>query len=289
MEILIRIDWISVTDKNPNWRKTSVHPSIDGKWTDDSPRLGYTLAQKHETGVVAYKNFERPDMGRHVIYSSKTLDRIQEMYKIGGTDILIHHIKSGHNVARLDLAVDFRGYGAHVSDFVTAFKTGNVKTKLRTATIVTSLTQHRKFSGDTLYIGSMKKRKNLVRVYDKAAEQGKMGDWVRVELQIMSKKATSTAKMLTESENIKSDIIAIIRGVADFPTVECWRQLTVDIDSIKMETIPKTIGDTERWLLKQVVPALSRTIILNVDFWIKFKLALSVEYRGGSTADDIPF
>ena len=44
-----------------------------------------------------------------------------------------------------------------------------------------------------------------------------------------------------------------------------------------MTAIPKTQGDTEKWLMKQVVPALARTIVLNLEFWIQFQLALKDE------------
>ena len=271
MEILIRIDWISCTDKKPLENKSSYHPSLqDGIWEECSGKNGYNIGQKHATGTRQYINYNRLDMGQHVVYSSKSLDRIKAMKNISGTDVLIHHINEGHNIARLDLAIDFLGYGAKVENFIFAFQNGYAITKLRKASVIQSLTDN----GETLYIGSMKKRKNLVRIYNKGAEQGTDNDWTRVELQIMGKKATSTAMTIATSEDIKTTILGIIRSVIDFPTVSVWKSLTSDIQKIKMSSIPKTQGDTEKWIMTQVLPALARTIVLNADFWVHFKLAL---------------
>lgn len=272
MEIMIRIDWISITDKKPEKIKSSAHPSLqDRHWIECPGKNGYNVGQKHATGVREYVNYNRDDMGKHIVYSSKALDRIKDSMNISASDILIHHINEGHNVARLDLAVDFIGYGVVVEDFIFAFKNGYAKTKLRKASVIESLTD----SGQTLYIGSMKKRKNLVRIYNKGCQTGTHDDWVRVELQIMGKKATSTALEIATSEHIKESIIAIIKGVANFPTVSAWNSLVTDINEIKMSTIPKEQGDTEKWLMKQVAPAMARTLVLNIDFWIQFKMEVS--------------
>ena len=286
MEILIRIDWISITDKRMKPFEVSAHPCLaDEDWSECAGKNGYNVGGKHITGVREYRNYSRSDMGCHVVYSSKSLDRIKEMKNISGTDVLIHHIRAGHNVARIDLAIDFINYGATVEAFTFAFTHGYVKTKLRKASIIRSLVSE----GSTLYIGSMKKRKNLVRVYDKGAEQGSDDNWVRVELQVMGKKATGVGIKICNSENIKETIIGIILGVVDFPTVDVWKNLTRDTDKIQMSSIPKEQGDTEKWLMKQVVPALSRTIVLNMNFWIQFKMALNREFHENTAIDDVPF
>lgn len=273
MEILIRIDWISITDKMPNEFKTSAHSCLsDGNWHECAGKNGYNVGQKHVTGVREYRNYNRKDMGRHIVYSSKALDRIKEMKNVSGTDVLIEHIKNGHSVARLDLAIDFIEYGLSVNDFVDAFTDGQVKTRLRKASVIKSLVN----SSQTLYLGSLEKRKNLIRIYDKGVEQNIDMNWIRVELQIMGKKATLTGVELSKSENIKEAIICIIQGIADFPTIDVWRKLTSSKEFVKMSTIPKAQGDTEKWLMTQVIPALSRTIVLNMDFWVQFQLALEV-------------
>lgn len=270
MEISIRIDWISVTDKEQNIEKVSAHPSIfDGNWIECAGKNGYNVGAKHVTGVREYRNYSRIDMGTHIVYSSKALDRINEMNNISASDILIHHIRSGHHIARLDLAIDFIGYGVPVGQYIDAFKNGEVKTRLRNASIIKSLTTE----ATTLYLGSMKKRKNLVRVYNKGAEMGIDLDWIRVELQIMGKKATSTGVEIAHSEDIERTIIGVVKGVVDFGTISSWNALTNDIGKIKMSTIPKTQGDTEAWLMNQVLPALVRTCVLNLGFWVQFKMA----------------
>ena len=272
--ITILIDWISATDLNPKYDKSSSHSALhDGNWSEAKGKNGYNLAQKHITGLVEYQNLKREDMGKHIVISGKTLQKIKDNYMLTEIDLLQYHISEGHSITRLDCAIDFKGYGLTVEEFVRAFESGNVTTKLRTATVIHSLTG----AGDTLYIGSMKKRKNLVRVYDKAKELGVDGDWIRVELQIMGKKATTTGKLITRTENLESDILGIIKSVCDFKTVAVWDLLMNDQLQVKMQSEPKKLGDTEKWLIKQVIPALSRTIVLNVGFWAQFTMALQAE------------
>lgn len=286
MEILVRLDWISITDKMPDENKVSAHPSLQGNdWIECAGKNGYNVGEKHATGVRSYINYTRKDMGRHTVYSSKALDRIMETKNISGTDILIHHINEGHSIARLDLAIDFIGHDLLVADFEDAWQRGLVKTKLRKASIIKSLSG----DGDTLYIGSMKKRKNLIRVYDKGAESGTNTNWIRVELQIMGKKATSTALAMSKSEDITTRILEIIKGVVDFPTIAVWNLLMKDQLQAQMASIPKNQGDTERWLMSQVVPALARTIILDFEFWVQFKMAINEKCQAMKTVDDIPF
>jgi len=269
--ISILIDWISVTDTSGTLLSMNSDRILNsGAWVECKGKNGYTLGQKHSTGTREYINLDRPDMGVHIVYSGKSLARIKETMNITAEQVLIHHIKEGHSVARLDLAIDFKGYGTPVGEYIQAFQNGEVRTKLRKATIVKSLVG----DGETLYIGSMKKRKNLIRVYDKGAELGTGEDWVRVELQIMGRKATSIGADIAESERIKETILGVIKSVVDFYTLDVWNQLTSDIDKVEMVSIPKEHGDTEKWLIKQVAPALAKVIVLNWEFWIQFKMVL---------------
>jgi len=272
--ITILIDWISTTNKKRETLSNSTHTALlDGLWVECKGKNGYTLGQKHATGVRVYKNNDRPDMGQHTVYSGKTLSKIESDYKMRPIELLQYHMSEGHTVARLDLAIDFKGYETDVQDFVDALNNGNAVTRLRSATVVNSLTG----GGQTLYIGSMKKRKNLIRIYDKGAENGTGADWVRVELQIMGKKATSTARDISDCDDFEGTVLSVIKSIVNFPTVTVWKKLMSDQLEYSMKPVSKQIGDTEKWIMKQVLPALARTIVLDIDFWVQFKYSLQME------------
>lgn len=277
MAISIHIDWISATEKiRGDVQQDTVHPLIrDSQWVECTPRNGYTLGQKSAEGVTIYKNDSRPDMGRHIIYSGKVLEKIRGVKMLHSIDVLRWHISQGHSITRIDLAIDFKGWRASVQTYIDAFNKGECKTRLRSAQVVQSLTG----GGDTLYIGSMKKRKNLVRIYDKAKELGVSGDWIRVELQIMGKKATGVSKQVSRADDTESTILGLIKSVIDFPSVGLWSMLMSGQIEVKIESIPKVQGDTELWLIKQCAPALARVVSLDVDFWFQFRLAFEEQLR----------
>lgn len=282
MGVSILIDWISATDKTGRGVAKTFPPLLSGDdWAECGGKNGYTLGQKHLTGTRVYTNQKRPDMGNHIIYSGKTLDKIGVNMGMSSVDLIKYHIDSGHTIARLDLAIDFIGYSLWVDDFVQAFEKSEAKTLLRSATLLKSLTNE----GETLYIGSMKKRKNLVRIYNKGIETGMSQDWVRVELQIMGKKATLAGREVAETRTIEESILSLIKGVIDFPTVPVWNMLMHDQLSAKMSLSSSKATSTETWLFNQVVPSLARVIVLNTEFWGQFVMALKEELPSGHDFD----
>lgn len=235
-------------------------------WYETKAKLGYTQAVKHVTGVTTMVNTDRADMGQHTIYSGKSLQRIEEMNGDNGIDVLKHHISNGHTLARIDIALDFINQGITVSDFEKAFTDGKCETRLKTASTVKSLTH----AGHTFYIGSTKARKKLIRVYDKAAEQGiPNADWIRVELQLMGKPATKAGIELVSGDP-KAVLLGVLKSVVHFPTLKTWCDALADISKVKIGTQSSEKGDTRRWLEQQAIPALVKEIIMDEDYWITF-------------------
>jgi hypothetical protein len=267
------IDWISATSHKPGGQLHYIaHPALrdyDG-WKVCSGANGYTHGSKHETGTRLYINYERNDMGKHIIYSGKAIGRIKEMFDISAFYLLRHHIESGHNIARIDIALDFLHTGVKVEDFVFAFDNKTITTRLRSATIVKSLTD----AGYTFYLGSRKKRKKLVRIYDKGAETGTGLDWVRVELQLMGKPATQVGKMIATHSSMESVMLRAIKDVLDCPTILVWRDAFSGKEPIKLQSESDIAGDTREWLESQVFSSLKREISLDAKWWVKYKTAL---------------
>lgn len=288
-EIQLTIDWISATSHvQTETKEYTAHPALHDweNWQEVAGANGYTVGGKHQSGAKVYVNYQRRDMGKHIIYSGKVLQRINKMYDVDSFEILKHHIDSGHNITRIDVAVDFVGYGVKVQDFQNAFMQGHVITRLRSASMIRSLTDN----GHTFYLGSRKKRKKLVRVYDKASEQGIDGDWIRVELQLMGRPATELAMRAIRDKSITSVLIGAIIGVADFHTIPVWDLMKHDQLAIKLGSISNDKGNTQKWLLEQCLPALAKEIAIDVKFWAQFTLHLNDLLESVHvTVDDIPF
>lgn len=268
-EVSLTIDWISVTSHKPHEKMTyASYPELHDweNWTTCTPRNGYTVGARHTTGVSSYKNMNRHDMGIHTIYTSKSLQRIEQMNGTDGFEILKYHVENGHNIARVDIALDFKNFGLEVQDFVDQWYNGGCITKLRSATTVKSLDN----KGYTLYIGSQKARKKLIRIYNKGAEQELDTDWLRVELQLMGKPATKLGLLWVESDNDEQFLLKGIKDVVHFPFIAEWGQVFNNLIPIRIGSQSNEKGDTRDWLLNQVIPSLAREIVLDASFWVQF-------------------
>ncbi len=289
-KITTTIDWISATShKEQSHLHHTAHPSLHDweNWANVNGINGYTIGAKHECGAKVYLNLERADMGKHIIYSGKTLSRIKKMYDIEKLDVLDHHISNGHNISRLDIALDFYGSTPTVQEFQDAYMNGFVQTKLRSATVIKDLTGN----GHTFYLGSRKARKKLVRVYDKSAEQGWDFPCTRVEVQLMGKPATTAGIAITRAVDKSCIMIACMRDVADFESVYEWNKAMVEAGAVKLGTEYEGAGDTRRWLEETVKLCLAREAVLDWTWWVQYKLELGmlIEDVRNKNVDDIPF
>jgi len=255
MAISLTIDWISCT----------AHESItDGEFMvfDDLQKWheweltrggnGYDNGAKHKSGLRAYKSSTRNDMGQHYIYSGSTLSWIEKEYGKNGINVLLYHVKKKHNIARLDVAVDFKGQNIDVQSFVNAYNNGKCTTALKKASEIKSIGE----SGHTFYIGSTKKRKKLVRIYDKGAETGDNSDWIRVELQVMGKPATTLAKMISRGRDPKLAMIGAIKATVNFDGIPQWDKFCGMYHEVKIGSQSAKVSDPKEWLEKQVFPSL---------------------------------
>lgn len=269
------IDWISATRKKTLEQYQmgyTAHPSLHDweNWEDDIAKLGYTSGSRHATGVRVYANDKRQDMGYHIVYSGEALRRVEDYAQILPHEILLYHVTQQHSIARLDIAIDFINTGLRVQDFINCYKRGDVQTRIKTVNVTQSLSSE----GATLYIGSMKKRKKLIRIYNKAAEQNLSGDWTRLEAQIMGKPATKISKELCEGDDFKSVAIGAIKAIADYNGIPQWDEISRNVDVIDIGSISSEKGDTRKWLIDQCVPALAKELGLDSGFLDEFNEAL---------------
>lgn len=268
-KVSLCIDWISTTSHDAVEKHVySSYPLLHDweNWRECVARNGYTIGAKHVTGVTSFMNLDRLDMGIHTIYSGRALRRVSSMDGTSGFDILKHHVESGHNIARVDIALDFINHGLTVGDFVNQWENGSVVTRLRSANIVKSLDD----DGYTLYLGSQKARKKLVRIYNKGAETNTGIDWIRVELQLMGKPATKLSRLWLESGDSHEFLLRGLKNVVDFPHLDIWRGVFDGVIPLSIGSQSSNKGDTRDWLLNKVVPSLAREIVLDTSFWVQF-------------------
>lgn len=270
---LLSIDWISCTRKKQTHRPTyTAHPSLHDweNWAECSALHGYTSGGKHTTGVRVFHSDKRVDMGYHIQYSGSALRRVEEYNGTTAMDVLDHHVDEKHHFSRLDIALDMINTGVVVDYFENAFLQQKAITRIKTAAKTQSLTHE----GHTFYIGSQKRKKKLVRVYDKAAEQGLKGDWVRVETQIMGIPATVAAKTIHDSQSKQTAMAGVMKDICDFPTIVQWSEVMENIQAVEIGSISSEKGDTRKWLIEQCVPALAKELTLDSSFWGEFCDAL---------------
>lgn len=273
---LISIDWISVTSKRVGKEGYTAHPSLHDweNWETCSGVNGYTSGYKHQTGVRTYASENRGDMGKHTIYSGSSLRRVQEYNGSDPYEILDYHVKAYDSITRVDFAVDFINQGAKVIDFEKAFIDGKVNTRIKSASKTESITS----DGYTFYLGSLKAKKKLVRVYNKASEQGLDGDWVRVETQIMGKPATNACRQLVKSENRGDMFIGICNDVANWESVNVWKELSESATDAEIGSISSEKGDTRKWIAEQCIPSIVKELSLDSDYAYEFFNELERQY-----------
>ena len=131
---------------------------------------------------------------------------------------------------------------------------GNVETRAKSAILISD---PKNLTGDTFYVGSLKKRRKLLRVYDKAKEQRVDRDWIRFEMQWGSGAARSASQQIAETTSLSSTIRSQMRGFADF-SHPVWEKVFSDSQQMNVShQMPTGLSNRMRWLLETVVPALT--------------------------------
>jgi len=279
METSSFIDWISVTHK----RGENLLPDFVNRSHSEGKGLnGYTICLNYTTGLKVLSNPSRPDMGTHIIYSGKTLENICKISGCTRDEILQHHIQLGGQLSRLDVTIDAIDSKLELEDLWQ-----DLEKEKATTLSSHSRTQSGKGMGYTIYVGSRKTRRKMLRIYDKALEQKwDFVDHKRIELETRRDVARNLASIYIESDCDNSVIHGSIKGVCDFPDNDIFQQI-IQSQSMKIPVLPSGDGDTETWLLKQVVPSMARVLDENPEFMYKFWNAVQ-DYRTDKNKTENP-
>lgn len=208
-------------------------------------------------------------MGVHVIISGSAL-REMTADPLNLLHWLLHH---RGKVTRIDLALDDVTGTLTLSRMNRALRAGAVSCRakgyrsMRSGSVSTG-----QVTGETLYFGSAQSRTQY-RIYDKAAEQGIEGHWVRCEGQYRSDNAHQVAQMIHRAGfDIGPVFCGLLRGYLSvlspsktdsnksrWKTAAWWLDLLQGAEKLKL-SILKAAPSLERarnWLKRQVATSLA--------------------------------
>ncbi len=241
------IDWLSIT--TPHGRGQNFPAILAKSYIVKNGRMGYEQAYVYESGITHLWSENRPE--HHIIYSGKTLRNISEIMTI--QQLVQFHQDLGHRTSRIDTAIDLFDTGATVSSFADDWKNSRVVTHARAGLFISD---PRGESGDTFYLGSLKRRRKLLRVYDKAKEQKVDKDWIRLEMQYGQGAARSCSKQVASSDSLETTIIEQLHDFVRFQ-VSVYRNLTKNRSTLKVShQMPQGVSNRKHWINTCVVPAL---------------------------------
>lgn len=154
-------------------------------------------------------------------------------------DLLTFLVEGGASITRIDIAFDDRSGAFSPADLLKARQDDHLATRYRTWEIYADVDS----SAMTLYGGSSSSD-SMIRIYDKAAESGTAGPWVRVEWQLRRDQAQAVADLLYAGDF--SDVAARLRHYCD------WKVPSSDTNKARWASHPAWLA-----LLGSVKKALS--------------------------------
>lgn len=282
MELSALIDWISVTARGTSigylspdavMRTIKIALPVNlakEKWVQVRAHNGYKIALQSESGVLASSNPSRQDMGVHFTYSGTALSSLNN--EITGKQLIENHSSRDHRFSRIDVAIDAINSELSIETIATHLKEKKAKTLARTAPNIDDKLD----DGHSQYVGSLKNRTKLLRVYDKAFEQKIEGDWKRIEFSGYGDNAVTMASKIESCLDLPPLIQALIVGYCDFPEYDLWSEI-MGSNSVKIAVPEKEKGNTRKWLLEICAKALAKEYYLDNGFMHDFMEAFNEE------------
>lgn len=263
-EITVHLDWVRYTvPHSPNLNlDTNLmmarprHPAFDFTGETIDIGQGYNHGMRLNTGAIFW-NDARLSQGISVQLTGMDLN---ELRKTTYTEAELLEFIAEHQgkMTTLHSCINMHGVPAWPLDIITERDAGRLKTRARNIGTYTSQSKvgTKWISGETVYIGSAKSPVQ-VRVYNKAAEQGIAGDWIRIEIVWRGKyaRAAHTAMCAHGIEQVTRG--GILKTV-DFSSA-WWRYATTG-DSSQPAPIERMKSARYTWLVNVVLPALRSEI-----------------------------
>jgi hypothetical protein len=269
MQTSSHLDWFSVTF--PAEFRLAQLEEWCGRFTPlEFGWKGYKRGFRSEMGVTAYSDGSSEQMGTHVIMSGEPLAGIRSR---GVTDrqLCAFALSKGGNAARVDMTVNILNSPLKVDHFAAAWRAREVKCPARwdNARETKNLT----IEGHTMYVGSETSDRRA-RIYDKYGEmkvkdpdafkalKDEIDSWLRVELQTRDAWAEGYQGAIAYNppeEVIKTAVREYF--VWDDPLyVEA-----ITSPDVPIPDIPRKAPAFWRWMDKQVIPAMVKFQLDNID------------------------
>ena len=267
------LDWLSGTFLS-SVDQVEAFEFIDILFGPMTPIEGGWAGYEHQAvvmgcGLVRWSDL-RPELGVHVSLSAEALANVKDMGGIAENETvrtwLADLVSLGFRPSRVDFAVDEREGLVDLEEVRAAVQEGRLSTRFREIKAMEKLTGS---PGNTIYFGSSSSS-TLCRMYDKGAEQGVAGHWVRVEFQFRRKNAASVIeKVVKEGE---SGILGLFRSYIDFKvedpgdsnvtrqaTAPWWLQFLRSAEKcgLGLPAVKRTIEEIRGWFRRSIAPSLA--------------------------------
>lgn len=262
--ITIHLDWLRYTipwdeQKTEIENLDRARPGIElFEFTGETIDIGqgYNRGLRMNAGFVLW-NSERPGQGIGVQLAGLDLQALRHT-EVSEIDMLRFISAQGGHASTIHSAINVHDSGGDVRQLIAAHDTGEVTARARQMGVYTSKTRvgEKWLDGDTFYIGSAKSAIQI-RVYNKAAEQGIDGDWIRIEIVWRGRHARAAHEMM-----LRVGIEATTRGAIlhQVSTRLPWWTSAMSGETVAPLPVTRRPSERYKWLHTVVIPALRRQI-----------------------------
>lgn len=217
---------------------------------------GYDRGVRMSAGMIFWHT-TRPEQGISVQLSGLDLQELRHT-EVSEIDMLRFIAAQGGRVSTMHSCINVHDAGADVRELIGAHEAGLVVSRAQQVGVYSSKTKvgDEWISGDTFYIGSAKSDVQI-RVYNKAAEQGIIADWTRLEIVWRGKRARAAHEQM-----LLTGIEPVTRGAImhQVSTPLEWWQLAMRGELVEPLQVKHKPSARYAWLMNVVLPALQSEI-----------------------------
>ncbi len=269
LKVELRIDWLTVTDTGGEqvtslYRAVYVANELLNRMglqhtlypIPGSEQRFYKYSLEYASGLTVSVAENLAQQGVKATMSGSFLSTVD-------TDALVDAIYAEKlGVTRMDIAIDIYDGGFSIEGIAEAYKKGHVGRK-RVTTFIDGAT------GGTFYVGSRQSEK-MLRIYDKAGEQGQEGDRKRLEMEFKGAAAYAALEIAYKRQfGLFAGEIRAFYGAPGTPIDTLLEKIEIPgrVKPVQEET------DGLGWWIKSVRPALEKLKRLDAE---KYKTVIDI-------------
>lgn len=280
-KITKHVDWISATFPEGT-EPEHVFPKLEFKYTGKGIHGYQTRIVNGETGAQFFMDGSGESMGTHMQLSGDALSELRKLHNIDDENIVNHISGCNGKIGRIDLAINIHDGQITPKTFFDAVRKTEVKTTARKSSYIWGIDDG--IEAMTAYLGH-RQSDRFLRCYDKNAQR-KIVDveaWIRFELELKRVWANGVQKAMSEHSRD-----AVINS--QFNDFMGWgnREFNRAVSgaSAPIDEIGRQQTNTEKWLMKQVIPALAKVCHTNTGFLASFMAAYRKAIHDLNNPDD---